>query len=455
MRVIFILTTLAASCATPDPYASVPLLSHATYERYSSAQIVEATYPFVDAGNKDFNRFVAVCDNAPLPLLGEATDAPCTLDRDALLLVDAEGPGVLGRFWITAAKVLSPPSWDRERIVIIRDKDVLLDQPLQTLMTTGHKQFVPPLAGETSGAWLSAVPISYSRRLQVALVAPDAAKSYYYLADTRRGDARAAAAEALLDLPSERRTKGERHEGQTLAISGEGTIVHLTLTGASRLTLDFDGARTAELSTDALRAYSAAPFTSAFARFDGDETIVFALPMPFRRGATLSVDAGTLTAIVSRQPLGEDALTLHAVETTLAPGLSEAPLLVREGKGKIAGVTMRAQGHRAEHAFLTPSPWNFLETDDVLDVDGVRHQGTGSEDYFGAGFYFANGPFARPFVGVPELYTEASSARFSGYRWHAPFDAITYKSRVTFGWERAIGGEALVDALTATVFFYE
>jgi len=71
-------------------------------------------------------------------------------------------------------------------------------------------------------------------------------------------------------------------------------------------------------------------------------------------------------------------------------------------------------------------PFGFLEGDEMIFVDGEMTPsivGTGTEDYFGGGFYFENGPIAAPYHGV--LIKDEALARVSAYRWHVE-DAMPF-----------------------------
>jgi hypothetical protein len=84
---------------------------------------------------------------------------------------------------------------------------------------------------------------------------------------------------------------------------------------------------------------------------------------------------------------------------------------------------------RADASGAFPDPMNFLEGDDVAIVDGVRHQGTGTEDYFNGAFYFPNGPFDSPFAALiaQSIDTATSSAAVTMLRWHILSDARSFR----------------------------
>jgi hypothetical protein len=57
---------------------------------------------------------------------------------------------------------------------------------------------------------------------------------------------------------------------------------------------------------------------------------------------------------------------------------------------------MEVRDRSRSHVRDSPDPLNFLEGDEVLEVDGIVSRGIGAEDYFGGGWYFLDGAFSSP-----------------------------------------------------------
>ena len=71
-----------------------------------------------------------------------------------------------------------------------------------------------------------------------------------------------------------------------------------------------------------------------------------------------------------------------------------------------------------------------LEGDEMIYIDGEEApsiHGTGTEDYFGGGYYFSNGCFHSPFQGLTLF--DAVNARVSAYRLHV-LDAIPFEKSI-------------------------
>lgn len=95
------------------------------------------------------------------------------------------------------------------------------------------------------------------------------------------------------------------------------------------------------------------------------------------------------------------------------------------GSGHLVGVTA-IMSAKTEHLF------HFLEGDEYITVDGEQipsTAGTGTEDYFTCGWYFASGPVSLPTIGATEVSRE--HARVTAYRLHVP-DWIPFERSLRF-----------------------
>ncbi len=99
-------------------------------------------------------------------------------------------------------------------------------------------------------------------------------------------------------------------------------------------------------------------------------------------------------------------------------------------------------------------PFGFLEGDEMIFVDGEPTPsivGTGTEDYFGGGFYFESGPIAAPYHGV--LIKDEALARVSAYRWHVE-DAMPFARAIRVTIEHGSQNDYEGD-YSSVAFFYQ
>jgi len=177
------------------------------------------------------------------------------------------------------------------------------------------------------------------------------------------------------------------------------------------------------------------------------------LPMPFRRHARIVVENGTGRPIdafyfnidlVTGVALPADVETLHAWWNRDARLTAAAPHLIvaARGRGALVGVTLDAQGAARD--------FSFLEGNEQYTVDGEsRGEGTGTEDYFNSGWYFATGTFAGPYHGL--LIKDDTLGRIAAYRWHIP-DPVPFERSLRLTIEH--GAENTVVADYATMAYW-
>ena len=175
-------------------------------------------------------------------------------------------------------------------------------------------------------------------------------------------------------------------------------------------------------------------------------------PMPFHKGAYWTITNETKQRVNGFYwNIGFDAykkvtarmLEFHALwrsEDPVPPGQNYVILRTR-GRGQYVGTALFMQGLQG------PSLW-FLEGNVMVYVDdhgkkdyyqGIgppkpgqvlpRIEGTGTEDYFDSGWYFASGPYSAPYHGC--LIKETKRARISAYRWYV-VDPIPFKKSIRF-----------------------
>jgi hypothetical protein len=164
-------------------------------------------------------------------------------------------------------------------------------------------------------------------------------------------------------------------------------------------------------------------------------------PMPYRHNAHIELvipqkcEVEITTILEKLKNFNPDLCYLHTQynrDYPTTPGKMHEWLNV-QGEGHYIGVYMRAEGKSlSDHSKGTIYWTGCLEGDEVFEVDGkmVEH-GTGTEDYFNAGW---NGMWGRldhaqtfPFHGYTFYNSGKSTSSTAAYRWHLPTEVIPFK----------------------------
>jgi hypothetical protein len=357
-------------------------------------------------------------------------------EGDLLVLAEAEGPGAVVRLWATSPTARAGQAFPGEVLLFFDGAATPgLELPLAELLG-GRAPFVPPLAGYWAGGWSSFVPLPFARSVTVAVRGVET--FFYYQVDVARypdgtevetfalpltprdADALARMASAWAAPPAPFASLGADREASNrgilpagkgadlVVLEGAGTIAELEVRlapeeagslPAVRLRLTWDGADTPQV--DALLAdfFAAAwdPSTRRVAPFDSlalsvaDGHFRTYLPMPFAAGARLRLENEadrplelTLAVRYAAGCPGPDAGRLHAVAgaAPVAVGV-DYPLVSVPGRGQFAGLVLQIRNC---------ARFECLEGDEhLVPTGGDAIHGTGTEDYFGGGWYFDGG----------------------------------------------------------------
>ena len=258
--------------------------------------------------------------------------------------------------------------------------------------------------------------------------------------------------------------------GQTLTlldISGSGMITRMWITVADRsatmlrslkLEMYWDGDDQPAVSVPFGDFFSVglgrtASFDNAFFANPEGRSFQCFIPMPFRRGARITItnesdkDLTHCFYDIDYQLTDEDDWTkdhmyFHAYwsrdsATTLAKDFQVLPAI--EGRGRFLGATV---GVNASKAYLK-SWWGEGEVKIYLDddTDFPTLNGTGTEDYIGTGW--GQGTYANAYAGC--LIADDVRKQWSFYRFHVPDPVYFSKScKVTL---QQIGGDAKAEVL--------
>jgi hypothetical protein len=132
------------------------------------------------------------------------------------------------------------------------------------------------------------------------------------------------------------------------------------------------------------------------------------------------------------------------------------PVAALKGHGKYVGALVYMQGV-VDPSSATPYPLGFLEGDERIVVDGTTcEEGTGTEDYFDAGWYWNEGRFDAPFATL--ISREEDQAMKTGSvtaaRWHALTIAIEFESSFELSFEYGANRPQSATDYASVAFYY-
>ncbi|MEW6778099.1 MAG: glycoside hydrolase family 172 protein [Bdellovibrionota bacterium] len=199
--------------------------------------------------------------------------------------------------------------------------------------------------------------------------------------------------------------------------------------------------------------------------------IAASIPMPFSKGFRLTfTQEGRLPVPLFFYGLGYyeleqeevSLLRFHAQWRREAMTRLKEPFTFLETRGPGYYVGLHLSTQNRDHWLLSPpTQWmlprglglGHLEGWEEIYVDGEeksRHQGTGHEEYFNTGWYFADGAFTSPDWGC--LHRSYLSGRTASYRYHWS-DPIPFREKI-----RAVIHHGVLDNIpsdySSTAYFY-
>ncbi|MDI6783032.1 MAG: DUF2961 domain-containing protein [bacterium] len=123
-------------------------------------------------------------------------------------------------------------------------------------------------------------------------------------------------------------------------------------------------------------------------------------------------------------------------------------LLEAKGRGHYLGCNLSMQNYRKQDI-------SFLEGDEMIFVDGEPFppaiHGTGTEDYFNAGWYYNKGTFASPYHGL--TVKDEKLSRISTFRFHLE-DAVPFQNSIRVTIEHSHANEQSQD-YSSTAYWYQ
>jgi len=397
-------------------------------------------------------------------------------DGDEAIVFDERGPGAITRIWMTTgfgvSSCIDPAI--HVRFYIDDASTPELDAPLAALFDGSTPPFTPPLVADrtqSSGGFLSYVPIAYAQSLRIALVGADNGGTNPCTGGSERllwfqfqhhrlaSGTPVASFTSGADFPAWRaflahagddpwnglltpeNTSATLMPGETIELAshaGSGWLrgirfnVPRSAYADIDLRLTFDGTIAAEMPLADFFATSsgaAIPARSVLAGEDASGWLYAWLPLPFAQSARVElVAAASLVAPVAIESalsfdtsaVPPDAGSYLATLTDSCVADGDLALYSHRGAGKIIGIAARYRTNGSPTL-------GYLEGDERAYLDDAiapAWYGTGVEDFFGGGFYFDGGVFSLPLTGASEIDADGSAST-AAYRWLVS-DPIAY-----------------------------
>lgn len=411
--------------------------------------------------------------------------------REEWVLMDAEGPGAIVRFWSA-----NPADAGTVRIYLDNAEQPAIEMPLTEMLGGGQAPFLNPIAGERSRGWNSYLPIPYAKHCKVTASQRD----FYYQINYRTYEkgtrvtafpakltadahrqleataARLARPSALSDLQGPGEQKSERvelgpepfridlpvkrpHAIRRFTCRVDAADPSLALRGCL-LEITFDGNGSPSIVAPLGDFFGTAPGANRYASLPSgaldDGTLYCHWVMPFRKSASLQFTnhtgrSMTLSTQITAMPYEwtRNSMYFHAGWRGEYPVKTRPRqdwnFLSLTGKGVFVGDML--------HVTNPVKAW-WGEGDEKIYVDGETfpsHFGTGSEDYFGYAWccpeVFTHAYHNQPRCDGPGNYGHTCVSRF-----HV-IDNIPFTKSFKFDMEVWHWAECEV-ALAATSYWY-
>lgn len=474
-----------------DGWRAMPTMRDGVYVHQSSHEIAPAdvTIALFGNGNRDMNNFVCASADARkqepdlVPHVYALPRCPEDYVR-GFVMSRFEGEGVLTRLWLALGSLATVGATGSEvvRIYVDDDPQRVFEFPLAGMLDgTADPVFAPPfgIGASRQVAWY--YPVAFASKLVIAIDDLGPTELVYHQASAvlepiGERDCDLSALRPAVLGPAPRGELTTHAAPDSIALDGPGTIQELVVRTSDptalhdmRMTVTFDDQTTWSVALgDLFSVRLALPADEAAAllrarEVDGQTELTLALPMPFAASAELVFDAGPAFEVdlvvdpeLPAAPWGH--LEVHARQS-LAPFVGRHPVVDVAGRGRLAGVCLTAQGHDGGALGLFTGPFNFLEGDPTIRVDGRDVVlGTGTEELFDGAFYFAEGPHANPFAqSWGRARDEAAVPRtgsINACRWHPGTDAIDFATSLSMDVEVGPGMPVLLDQYRSVAFVY-
>jgi hypothetical protein len=400
-------------------------------------------------------------------------------DGDELVMLDAEGPGVVTRLWFTMRDESDSQLVADSKIIHVyvdgeevewgdADRGIRLGE-LGSGEVPGFPR--PWVAGRdiASGGIQSTVPLHYLESIRITMDREPVVQSYYQIDyrelpigafvrsfDGSPSEDEVRSLEEATRIWIDHDLRAAEHE-ETTRVMAAGSLLGLEVSepsvlrrlaievlsgdaGALRGALEVDSeiAVDAPLASWMFGADPTEPHASALSVI-GERSFELFHPIPVRSSAAWTITNESDAPVEVRLELDRDAIVpsddLRQFRASCgAP--ATVPGALRIGLLDLDGV----RGHYAGQSLvIRPSMWGWalLEVDHEVEVDGdFPIMGTGLEDYFGGSYYYLAGPFALPMTGATGRMKHPVTV-VSQYRHHI-IDTIPFEESFLFSYESAV-----------------
>lgn len=427
---------------------------------------------------------------------GAADDSGTYQRRDnEIILAVLDGPGCITRFWVK-----NPVGFLR---IYIDDMEtpVLMSQLGDFFNGDMHVQsrrgdiWVEPLLGASGGGYYCYVPMPYKERAAIVVESPDPSFTYQINYATFPADTELASFsltnnradyEYFKDWKKEwetanfqltdKKTETYRHSrhhyypGKNVLLYknyGPGVVTELEFTAESVseeilanawLQVNVDGQENPSILCP-LGALFGSPvvqggnFTSLPVGRDGDR-MWMRFPIPFHDNIEMRIiNGGTQILdmeyyIVTREgDIGDQLYFIARQQRATTEAGQPYRAADIQGQGHFVGMTMGATGGQN---------LEFLTGDDIIVVDGKTmdaHYGTGTDDFFNGGWFFAENPYDGPMAGGG-YKSAAAPTGFAAARGFVN-DAVPFNQSLTIDLEHGEGNNAPGMDYNSVVYWYQ
>ena len=411
-----------------------------------------------------------------------------------VVLADLEGPGVVTRIWTRKPHgTIYIYVDDMEHPVIAVPFRDLFTGSLE-YWSPGFHLFAPPFTGEGTGGHFSYVPIPYEKRCRIIVAVeentlayqvtyadfPDGTPIQSFDLTLTQDDVRFFRKWAKhwkgVDLRHPKRKETLHHSrhkyrpgknSMVFPIEGPAVLTEIELilqsndpdiTDGTWIAIYFDGQKSPGVLAPIGDFFGASTKDAS----DHNNLVVgkhgermwCRYPMPFHESAAIhfimtSEQIADIEYFLTWQPGPVDDLEYFFARYN--SGISEKGKSYRvaeiHGDGHYVGTTIAA---------ANADSLSFLEGDDIYKIDGASgadFHGTGTDDYFNSGWYFAAGTFDAPTHGITSKLVMAP-AGFSAFRSHIT-EPVPFKSSFVFDLEHGPTNNRPGVAYSSVAYWYQ
>jgi hypothetical protein len=116
---------------------------------------------------------------------------------------------------------------------------------------------------------------------------------------------------------------------------------------------------------------------------------------------------------------------------------------------------MFLEGQSDPETVAKPHALAFLIGDERIVIDGSETLlGTGTEDYFDAGFYWDDGPFDSPFAALISQDEQDERGSVTAARWHVLTNSIEFSESLDFSFEYGANRPRTAIRYASVAYYY-